>query len=229
MRHPSLSHSLRKLKKLGVPVNSVLDVGVLICTADLVKEFRSVPHLLVEPIVEFNAGIREVYGRAAIDFRLENAACGAYDGTARMEVSTVIPGKAITHARVKDGARGEGSREVPLRRLDTMVAEHRLPDPFLLKIDVDGSEIDVLKGGIATLERTSVVVIEAQPSNILERIAFMTSQSFDLFDITDLCFYDEWLAQFDLVFINSRTINKLGLRMIKGRFQFEYWQPLESH
>lgn len=46
--------------------------------------------------------------------------------------------------------------------LDTMIAQHNLPQPDLIKIDVQGAELDVLRGAIKTLENCTDVFVESQ-------------------------------------------------------------------
>lgn len=49
---------------------------------------------------------------------------------------------------------------VPTVRLDTFTLEHAIYSVDLLKIDVQGAECSVLKGGVNTLEKTKVVILE---------------------------------------------------------------------
>ncbi|EKS27740.1 FkbM family methyltransferase [Afipia felis] len=50
--------------------------------------------------------------------------------------------------------------QVPTRRLDSLVTEKGLPAPDLIKLDVQGAEIDVLKGAGKVLENASAIVAE---------------------------------------------------------------------
>lgn len=47
-------------------------------------------------------------------------------------------------------------------RLDSVVAQRGFPMPDLVKIDVQGSEMDVIKGGQATLSHTKHLIVEMQ-------------------------------------------------------------------
>ena len=56
----------------------------------------------------------------------------------------------------------EKSRDlaVTTRRLDILAREHQLPSPDLIKLDVQGAELDVLNGAGAALENCSALIIE---------------------------------------------------------------------
>lgn len=51
------------------------------------------------------------------------------------------------------------------RKLDSIVKEHNLPLPDFIKIDVQGSEIDVLNGSLNTIKNAKRMVIELQSDN----------------------------------------------------------------
>jgi FkbM family methyltransferase len=48
------------------------------------------------------------------------------------------------------------------KKLDTIVKENNIPYPDLIKIDVQGSELDILKGAINVLNHTHIIIIEMQ-------------------------------------------------------------------
>ena len=55
-----------------------------------------------------------------------------------------------------------GSVEIRLETLDSFVAEHGVHQVDLLKIDVEGYELEVLKGASAALERGAVRYVYAE-------------------------------------------------------------------
>lgn len=50
---------------------------------------------------------------------------------------------------------------VPLRRLDSVLAGRQLDRPMLVKVDVQGSELDVLAGAERTMQEADAVLVEA--------------------------------------------------------------------
>jgi FkbM family methyltransferase len=104
----------------------------------------------------------------AVVTRLErNVAANAADG-----VCTVIPAAISSQAGVGSlivGANsaishlaepGQSGVEVNVRTLDEVVGRFNLPDIDLMKIDVEGAELAVLKGGANSVRRCRRIVIE---------------------------------------------------------------------
>jgi FkbM family methyltransferase len=229
MRRPVKKESLDKLIAMGAPVGSVIDVGVLTCTGPLLSAFPKCKHLLIEPIVEWNEAIAKNYKTRGVPYELVNVAASDRNGTVTMKTASVRPGQPITHARMFDGAAtadDETLREVPMATVDSLIAERTLEPPYLLKIDVDGAEPAILKGAKETLKKTSIVVIEAGMQTLIERATMLREAGFLLFDVVDLCYYDDRLAQVDLVFLSFATIQEHKLQMYKEAFDIEKWKEL---
>ena len=55
-----------------------------------------------------------------------------------------------------------------MRTLDSLVSEYNLPRPSLIKMDVQGSELNVLKGATETLKWTRELILELQHKNYNE-------------------------------------------------------------
>jgi FkbM family methyltransferase len=70
------------------------------------------------------------------------------------------------HFVSRDGA-AEGTVEVPVRRVDSLVREGALPPPDLVKIDVEGYEASVLRGMAGVLEQHHpTVLVEVHPREL---------------------------------------------------------------
>ena len=223
-RYPTKAHAFKVLKNMGFPVESVIDVGVLTCTADLMSAFPEVPHLLVEPIEEFYPGIEQIYDDAGMQYQLIKAAASDTDGTAKLKTSTIRAGKDITHSRLtNDSGEGDNFREVPTITIETLVKEQSIPKPFLLKIDVDGAELAVMRGALPVISNCSVLCIEAGIKNFAERSNAALTLGFELFDVVDFCYYGGRFVQADFVFINSQIVKNLKLDMYADGFDVEKW------
>jgi len=80
-------------------------------------------------------------------------------------------------------------KSLPMRRLDDVAAEFPCAGPCLLKLDVQGFELEVLRGGRATLRNSEVVILEVSllPYNdgaplSAEVVSFMTEAGFAVYD-----------------------------------------------
>lgn len=223
MRRPLKRECFQVIKSLNIPIETIVDVGVLTGTWDLQTEFKDKKHILIEPIVEWNDKINDTYGSAGIDYDLLNVAAYNRDGRMKIKTVSVVPGKPISHASLTERSSGDDLREVPVRRLDTLLPEIGASGPYLLKIDVDGVEIDIIEGAEKILPKCSVIVVEANVQNFIERSNILSDKGFSLFDIVDPCYYDSRLRQIDLVFMNTKMIDRLGIDMYKEKFEYEKW------
>lgn len=94
---------------------------------------------------------------------------------------------------------------------------------FLLKIDVDGSEMSILRGAKNCLSQASVVIIEADYSSVTERGSYLEAAGFQLIDIIDRVMYGEVLWQCDLVYLRNDLMSE---RLRPPMFDRKYWKPL---
>lgn len=114
--------------------------------------------LCFEPLPENAAQIKvnaDLNGFAHL--RTYQVALGAADGEAEFQTSHAPTWGRLTES----GATPEqsGVTRVTVRALDSMVASDQLPDPQFIKMDVEGAEADVLKGGRALLARAKPVMV----------------------------------------------------------------------
>jgi FkbM family methyltransferase len=227
-RHPMKAHAFKVLKEMGVPVGTVIDVGILTSTYELIQAYGDTPQILVEPIVEFEDRIRAIYDKAGVNYELIKVAASDRDGETTMRTKSVRENIDITHAQMTDTTDAPGQyRTVPVRKLDTIVQERSLKKPYLLKIDVDGAELSILQGAENVLKDCSVVCIEATMGTFFERAEVIRRSGFHLFDIVDMCYYDNRLSQVDLIFLNLKTIQEKGLHMYGGGFDIAKWKTYE--
>ncbi|MEL7444441.1 MAG: FkbM family methyltransferase [Pseudomonadota bacterium] len=220
--------AFRRLIEMGIPVETVIDVGVLTCTGPLIQAFGDRLHVLVEPIEEFAPRIREIYEGRGVRYDLVIAAMAAEDGEVVMQTKSVREGTAITHSRIVDQL-GEGAdfRTVQAKTVASLIAERNYKGPFLLKIDVDGAELDILKGSLPILDDCTVVCVEIGMKNFVQRSDVLVKSGFQPFDIVDLCYYDRRLVQADMIFVNDRVIKELDLEIYRDGFDINKWESYE--
>lgn len=142
--------------------------------------------------IEPNAGLAgKIAGIYAGDdkVRIECCAVGAEDGEVEFYVtrddqssSIHAPGMSYNDDRPDDNVLR--TEKVPLRRLDSLLAACAVP--MLLKIDVQGAELEVLQGAGDRLADAETIIIEAPfergyqgGSGFHDIYGFLTSHGFD--------------------------------------------------
>ena len=99
---------------------------------------------------------------------------------------------------------------LPMTTLDEVIADVALEGPTLLKVDVQGYELEVLRGGSQTLDRSEVVLLEVslleynQGAPLMpEVIAFMDAAGFVPYDVCGQLRRDTDAAlfQIDIIFV----------------------------
>jgi FkbM family methyltransferase len=84
---------------------------------------------------------------------LHNIAVGDEDGTARFKTMTDRSMGKLSTSPFQPSAAAVTEQEIPVRRLDSLVAEALVPPPDILKIDVEGAEYQVLMGATDIIRR----------------------------------------------------------------------------
>lgn len=120
-----------------------------------------------EPAIEAFTEATRLYG-ADPDVHINNVALGSKPGELQLNV---MADSAVSNSflmpveetwREIDYHHGSiAKRTVPVMRLDDYASEKSLGEVYLLKIDVQGFEIEVLEGAREMLRRTSYVFVEA--------------------------------------------------------------------
>lgn len=204
-------------------MGTVIDVGILTGTSELISAWPEKKHILFEPVEEFAPIIEEAYSR--IDHELHHSAVSDISGTVGLELRSVIQGLPISHSMMTERASaGDGKviRQVPMIALDDFLQDREYPEPFLLKIDIDGYELKVLRGAKNTLPRCSIVIVECPKSQLVERISAVQEAGFILFDLTEPCYYDKAFWQCDGVFLRADLHEKYFQQLVGSVDQEKY-------
>jgi len=222
---PGKANLLSRLKQLEVPISIVVDVGVRESTRELIEAFPSHMHFLFEPVPTFFADIELNY--AAVPHVLFPMALSDTNETKSLVVTALLRDGVATHSRIVDEYRTVDGVEVisctpiDVRRLDSINAA--LEPDFLLKVDVDGFDLQVLKGCGSMLSLASAVIVEATFADFYQRALYLESNGFQLIDIVDLVYYGSVLYQFDIVFIRRELINE-NVRPPIHHFERALWK-----
>lgn len=218
LRGPDKTQSLKILRDRAIPVGTVIDVGVCHGTPELMAVWPDRKHMLFEPVAEFTDTIARNYRH--IPHELHEVAVGDESGTIGLKVAAVLPGMSISHSSMTDATAGTDPaiRSVRKIKLDDFLPGRGLEEPYLLKIDIDGQELKVIKGAAETLRSCSIVIVECQAGELTQRIQAVQAAGFTLFDLIEPCYYDKVFWQCDAVFVR-KDIATSTFSQLKGKVE----------
>lgn len=225
---PTKENSLLRLKD-NVPITSIVDVGVREKTSELITVFPEIKHYLFEPCNTFFPEININYkniNSSLYNMALSDANSNIYLVTSSLEKNGVATHSEIAEKYVTvDGIYLLSCDPVDVKRFDELPLAQRIEGNFLLKVDVDGKDLNVVMGFGAELKKASVVIIECTTNNMIERMSYIESKGFKIVDMVDMVYYGESLYQFDAVFVRSDLINK-KIKPTFDVFDKELWHPI---
>lgn len=205
----NIALAVQRIAGHQIPIRTVIDIGASDGKwgVETMKTFPSASFVAIEPLRE-RQGALEKLKRKHANYDYVLCVGGDKDGEpVTLTVTADLDGSTV------DGTGGE-SRSVPMRTIDSIVAEKKLQGPFLLKFDTHGYELPILAGARETLAKTDVVVMEVYNFKITdhalrfhEMCAHMEQLGFRCYDIADplLRTRDKALWQMDLLFARSNS------------------------
>lgn len=212
-RRTSIRESYFLLSGLGFCPKTVIDVGVAAGTLDLYESFPEAHMLLVEPLAQFEPRLREILNKYKGSYLI--AAAAAENKTIEFNVHPDhLEGSSLYKETMGEEADGYKVM-VPTVVLDDLIQERELKGPYLLKVDTQGAELDVLDGASKTLHETDVVVLETSLFQFMKGapqfcdvVAYMKKIGFVVYDIINLGNrpFDNALAQVDIVFVKENGL-----------------------
>lgn len=169
----------------GMMIGTVVDIGASngMWSESVMPYFPDARYLLIEAQQVHAAGLGEFVARHPnADYVLK--AAGERAGTIYFDGAEPFSGQAMTEPS------REGLIEVPVCSIDEEIAARALPGPYLLKFDVHGFELPILRGAEETLKNTALLVMECYNFEIApESLLFhdMCRRLHDLgFRVTDM-------------------------------------------
>lgn len=194
-------------------VDVVIDVGVAQSTKILLERFPKAKHYLFEPILEFNDTIKKNYTN--VDYELHNLACSDISG----EVEFFLDSTFLSNSRVsefdeiKQSASSINIYRTKSTRLDEFFTrdDNRIStQKTLLKIDVEGHELNVMSGARQILEYIDYVIIEIsceEPNNLGKMFEFMLTCGFTEITVLYAHRWDNKYQALDMLFTQSSNFN----------------------
>jgi FkbM family methyltransferase len=158
-RTPEFSHvkSLQRLKSLGLEPRTIFDIGAYhgTWTRDAVTVYPAADYFLFEANSD-HAAILNDSGR-----KWFNVALGSADLPSRkFSVPNIASSTGASFFPELGTAHSHSTVDLPTVRLDTLVGTQRLPQPDIMKLDVQGAEIEILRGADNALKACQAVIVE---------------------------------------------------------------------
>ncbi len=203
---------LRVARESGLRPATVVDVGAAYggWSFECQDIFPNARYLLIEPLSEYSYRPQSVRSSIPGAVEIEAAATGE-PGTISINVHDDLVGSSLK--REQEGPAVDGvPREVRAATVDELCAENAATGPYLLKVDVQGAELDVLKGAGRTLAGAELVFLEVsffrfyQDGPLFhEVVAHMSGLGFFAYDFVEHLYrpLDGALAQLDLAFARA--------------------------
>jgi len=205
--------SLAHARAAGLAPRTVFDVGVGRGTPWLYEAFPKAKHVLFEPLADFNSDLERLARDLNAD--VHRVALSNRTGTATFRRHLDYPTSSSLYAidprfdaytkRVQGAHRFE-DQTVQLATLDQL---NDYEPPYVLKLDVEGAEKNVIEGATRTLRSTELLIAEVSVMRRLKdeagfaaMIQLLDSAGFELFDIPELAqASDGTLRYIDAVFV----------------------------
>ena len=197
---------LERIRDLGVTPKTIFDLGIATGTKGLYGVFPDVRYVMIEPLTESEPFMRQLVetypGSIAV-----HAAAGREAGERTFIVHAGLSGSSFL-LKPKSGV----PRQVQIITVDSLVEKHALEGPFLMKLDVQGFEIEALAGAEETLKNTVAVITEASlwadvkrkgMATLIDLMNWFDDHGFVLYDVAQIVRrdLDGAIAEMDLVFV----------------------------
>jgi FkbM family methyltransferase len=229
----SLLGLLEQARNAGLRPASIIDVGAALgsFTVQCQNVFPDSTYLLVEALEEYKPLLDEVT-RSAERTKYVLAAAASRPGVTTIYVHPDLVGSTLYHE--EEGTDGDAvPRNIPAVMLDSLVEREEMKPPFLVKIDVQGAELEVLAGAENVLDGTEYALIEVSlfqffegGPQVFDVLSYMKSKGFVMHDICTLQYrpLDNALSQIDVAFVREHGVLRKDNRYGTTRQIEEYYE-----
>lgn len=222
-RRTTMAEVLSHVLRIGFMPSTVIDVGAAEGTFCLYEKFPEANHLLIEPLKEFEKALKKICLKYKAEYVV--AAAGAKSGKTMINVHPDLLGSSIF--KETDGGYADGiPRQIPVVTIDDLCTKRDLRGPYLIKIDVQDAECEVLDGAKKVLEDTELILLEVSlfqfhinGPQLYDLVNYMKNQGFVVYDIFGGSTrpLDDALASVDMAFVKEN-----------GRFRKHHFYALRE-
>jgi len=205
---------LNQAAKAGIKPATVIDVGAAYGTfyTCCKSVYPEASYLLLEALEEYRPHLAAAVNNNSRT-EIVYAAAARESGTITFNVHPDLVGSSL-YLENEDSDVNGVPRQIPSVAIDELVASRGLEGPYLVKIDVQGAELDVMAGALKTLERTEYIILEVSffkffcnGPEFKEIFTFMDEQGFVVYDLMGPMYrlLDDALSQIDVCFVKKES------------------------
>ena len=220
--------ALANAKRIGFQPGTIIDVGFAYGTDGLFDVFDEAHAIIIEPVAEMEPVMRK-FCEGRREARYLIAAASDEPGTLEMVVRNGVTGSGF-HSKFKE--RDSQRRSVPTITLDGLIAEVQPPKPYLLKLDVEGHEMQVLRGAAANLKDVEMIILEVGTwaedhplgrTSMMDLFRYLEDQGYVFYEFVDPGYrqIDGAMYMFDAIFVRRNSILR-AQRSHKSPEQYEH-------
>lgn len=225
----------RHIKSLGYLPDICIDVGAGYGTGSIYSAFPDAHHIIFEPVEENNTKLEARLATLSHEIHT----CGLMNERGTLSLAKF--GIDNLGSTFMSNGRKENAEyiEVPINLLDDYKENIDPEKNILLKLDCQGSDLNVLKGGNELLENIDLVIVETSFFKywgehhpiFIDISDYMYQKGFSVYDILDPSYrpLDNALGQVDLVFTKTdgffRQHHKWGTPKSTNRIKSDKLTP----
>lgn len=204
---------LEDIRARGFNPHLILDVGANIggWTRMAKKIFPEAAFLMVEPQPEMRKFLDSICSEYK-DVQWVEAGAGATRGNLIQTIWEDLAGSSFLPAVREELLSSGKQRKVEIITIDSLLQDKGLKAPELVKLDIQGFELEALRGAESLFRETEVFILEISLYKFMdgiplfrEVISFMGDRGYEMYDITGFLRrpFDGALGQVDLAFVRN--------------------------
>jgi FkbM family methyltransferase len=209
----SLPYCFQLIQKSGIHIHSILDIGAnsAIWSKEAKKFFPEAVFYLIEPQIEMEPFLIE-FCKNSPKSKYFLAGAGPKKDKLTLTLWKDLQGSSLllepSVQKIADGVQ----RSVPIVSVDELIESAAIQIPSICKLDIQGFELEALKGAEKLFGYTEIFIIEVSLYEFLptqplinEVISFMYDRKYTIYDIPGYSHrpLDGALAQVDVCFVKS--------------------------
>lgn len=202
---------LKDLSDRGLNCKYILDVGANVSNWSRTAKsvFPNSIVYLIEPLIEMEPYLKKFCSDFPGSKYFLNGA-GAKDENLHLFISDYLPESHILEERDELIKSTKQQREIKIITIDSLIENKEIEIPELVKLDIQGFELEALKGATKLFGKTEVFILEISFFSYYkgtpifsEVILFMAERGYYSFDFSGFLRrpYDGALGQIDVCFV----------------------------